>query len=143
MLLLKVRDQAREGTLDPATPAILSFILGLWPLSLQLIEKPTAGPAVPRKGSLRAQRQRVVPMRFQAVATAPLTHSPSTSGREERPGPGCLPTKSVTRSVTEDPLPSSSSREFRFTSEVPICLDYHGKHVTVDQVVSGAIRQAV
>ncbi|XP_059118286.1 autophagy-related protein 2 homolog A isoform X1 [Peromyscus eremicus] len=25
-------------------------------------------------------------------------------------------------------------REFRFTSEVPICLDYHGKHVTVDQV---------
>ncbi|XP_069848263.1 autophagy-related protein 2 homolog A-like isoform X1 [Dipodomys merriami] len=25
-------------------------------------------------------------------------------------------------------------REFRFTSEVPICLDYHGKHVTMDQV---------
>ncbi|XP_048370192.1 autophagy-related protein 2 homolog A [Sphaerodactylus townsendi] len=25
-------------------------------------------------------------------------------------------------------------REFRFTSEVPIWLDYHGKHVTVDQV---------
>lgn len=28
------------------------------------------------------------------------------------------------------------NREFRFTSEVPIWLDYHGKHVTVDQVVS-------
>lgn len=26
-------------------------------------------------------------------------------------------------------------REFRFTSEVPIWLDYHGKHVTMDQVV--------
>ncbi|KAM4845899.1 autophagy-related protein 2 homolog A isoform 2-T2 [Thomomys bottae] len=25
-------------------------------------------------------------------------------------------------------------REFRFTSEVPICLDYHGKHVAMDQV---------
>lgn len=41
------------------------------------------------------------------------------------------------------PLPSFPFREFRFTSEVPICLDYHGKHVTVDQVVSGSIRQAV
>ncbi|XP_021120271.1 autophagy-related protein 2 homolog A isoform X3 [Heterocephalus glaber] len=25
-------------------------------------------------------------------------------------------------------------REFRFTSEVPICLDYHGKHISMDQV---------
>lgn len=25
-------------------------------------------------------------------------------------------------------------REFRFTSEVPIRLDYHGKHVSMDQV---------
>ncbi|KAB0404107.1 hypothetical protein E2I00_008860 [Balaenoptera physalus] len=27
-------------------------------------------------------------------------------------------------------------REFRFTSEVPIWLDYHGKHVTMDQVLN-------
>lgn len=27
-------------------------------------------------------------------------------------------------------------REFRFTSEVPIRLDYHGKHVSMDQVCS-------
>ena len=33
--------------------------------------------------------------------------------------------------------PHSPPREFRFTSEVPIWLDYHGKHVTMDQVVSG------
>lgn len=33
----------------------------------------------------------------------------------------------------------STPREFRFTSEVPIWLDYHGKHVTMDQVVSGAV----
>lgn len=25
-------------------------------------------------------------------------------------------------------------REFRFTSEVPIWLDYHGKHVAIEQV---------
>lgn len=37
--------------------------------------------------------------------------------------------------------PLSSPREFRFTSEVPIWLDYHGKHVTMDQVVGGAIRR--
>lgn len=78
------------------------------------------------------------------MATAPLTHSLSTSGRKEGSEPRCLPTRSVSRSVSRDsPFPSSPSREFRFTSEVPICLDYHGKHVTVDQVVSDAIRQAV
>lgn len=26
------------------------------------------------------------------------------------------------------------NREFRFTSEVPIRLDYHGKHVAMEQV---------
>lgn len=41
------------------------------------------------------------------------------------------------RPVTSGPSPYSPSREFRFTSEVPIWLDYHGKHVTMDQVVSG------
>lgn len=34
-------------------------------------------------------------------------------------------------------------REFRFTSEVPIWLDYHGKHVTMDQVVSGALGRSL
>jgi len=28
----------------------------------------------------------------------------------------------------------SFSREFRFTSEVPIRLDYHGKHMAMEQV---------
>lgn len=28
----------------------------------------------------------------------------------------------------------SLNREFRFTSEVPIRLDYHGKHVSMEQV---------
>lgn len=42
--------------------------------------------------------------------------------------------------MTKGP-PPFTLREFRFTSEVPIWLDYHGKHVTMDQVVSGAIRQ--
>lgn len=31
---------------------------------------------------------------------------------------------------------SSPNREFRFTSEVPIRLDYHGKHVSMEQVSS-------
>uniref|UniRef100_A0A8C6ZD31 Autophagy related 2B n=1 Tax=Nothoprocta perdicaria TaxID=30464 RepID=A0A8C6ZD31_NOTPE len=30
-------------------------------------------------------------------------------------------------------------REFRFTSEVPIRLDYHGKHVSMDQVLNNSI----
>lgn len=48
----------------------------------------------------------------------------------------------MTRLETKgSPLPSLPRREFRFTSEVPICLDYHGKHVTVDQVVSSSIPQ--
>ncbi|XP_029142482.1 autophagy-related protein 2 homolog A, partial [Protobothrops mucrosquamatus] len=48
---------------------------------------------------------------------------------------------SVETTTSENSSSASSSseqpiyfREFRFTSEVPIWLDYHGKHVTVDQV---------
>lgn len=44
--------------------------------------------------------------------------------------------------MTKGPSPRSPPREFRFTSEVPIWLDYHGKHVTMDQVVSRAVGQA-
>lgn len=32
------------------------------------------------------------------------------------------------------PLAFVSISEFRFTSEVPIWLDYHGKHVVIEQV---------
>lgn len=42
------------------------------------------------------------------------------------------------RSATKGPL-LLIPREFRFTSEVPIWLDYHGKHMSMDQVVSGAV----
>uniref|UniRef100_A0ABM5F3Q6 Autophagy-related protein 2 homolog A-like isoform X2 n=1 Tax=Pogona vitticeps TaxID=103695 RepID=A0ABM5F3Q6_9SAUR len=47
-------------------------------------------------------------------------------------------TASETSSVSNASSSSSEQpiyfREFRFTSEVPIWLDYHGKHVTVDQM---------
>lgn len=52
-------------------------------------------------------------------------------GRREEALLGRLP---LTRMI-------STCREFRFTSEVPIWLDYHGKHVTVDQVVSSQGRE--
>nr|XP_006980752.1 autophagy-related protein 2 homolog A isoform X2 [Peromyscus maniculatus bairdii] len=53
------------------------------------------------------------------------SEAPETvSSPQEAPGSG---------HSSSDPQPIYF-REFRFTSEVPICLDYHGKHVTVDQV---------
>lgn len=36
--------------------------------------------------------------------------------------------------VSHCKIPFVYPREFRFTSEVPIRLDYHGKHVSMDQV---------
>lgn len=78
------------------------------------------------------------------MATAPLTSSLSTSGKVE--GRWARLSENLASGQLEtrgSPLPSFPFREFRFTSEVPICLDYHGKHVTVDQVVSGSIGQAV
>ncbi|XP_016012950.2 autophagy-related protein 2 homolog A isoform X1 [Rousettus aegyptiacus] len=47
-----------------------------------------------------------------------------TSGTQEAAGGGQGPSE-------QQPI---YFREFRFTSEVPIWLDYHGKHVTMDQV---------
>nr|XP_020020532.1 autophagy-related protein 2 homolog A isoform X3 [Castor canadensis] len=47
------------------------------------------------------------------------------SGSQEAPGSG------HSSAAEQQPI---YFREFRFTSEVPIWLDYHGKHVTMDQV---------
>ncbi|XP_060538512.1 autophagy-related protein 2 homolog A [Pantherophis guttatus] len=67
-------------------------------------------------------------------------------GRVESPGKDSeaaerMMATSVETTTSENSSSASSSseqpiyfREFRFTSEVPIWLDYHGKHVTVDQV---------
>nr|XP_012318457.1 autophagy-related protein 2 homolog A isoform X3 [Aotus nancymaae] len=48
------------------------------------------------------------------------------SSSQEAPGGGHSPSP-----ADQQPI---YFREFRFTSEVPIWLDYHGKHVTMDQV---------
>ncbi|XP_070807618.1 autophagy-related protein 2 homolog A [Pituophis catenifer annectens] len=69
-----------------------------------------------------------------------------SEGRVESPGKDSeaaerMMATSVETTTSENSSNASSSseqpiyfREFRFTSEVPIWLDYHGKHVTVDQV---------
>lgn len=106
------------------------------PSPLQLALRPRSRPVAPRKGSPRVWRP-PAPRRPQAVGMAPppLSSSPSTSGRALGWGPWARPQGA--RPVTSGPSPHSPPREFRFTSEVPIWLDYHGKHVTMDQVVSG------
>ncbi|XP_038643270.1 autophagy-related protein 2 homolog A-like [Scyliorhinus canicula] len=64
-------------------------------------------------------------------------------GRDADPAPS-LPEMTASMETTFSEQSSSSTasssseqpiyfREFRFTSEVPIWLDYHGKHVTMDQ----------
>uniref|UniRef100_I3MEC9 Autophagy related 2A n=1 Tax=Ictidomys tridecemlineatus TaxID=43179 RepID=I3MEC9_ICTTR len=67
---------------------------------------------------------------------------PETRGRPSSPQEG-QPKSTDTNSSQETSGSGHSSsveqqpiyfREFRFTSEVPIWLDYHGKHVTMDQV---------
>lgn len=108
------------------------------PSLLQLTPRPQSSPAVPRKGSPRVWRASA-PRRPQAVDTVPpRSSSPSTSGRAL--GWGHQARLQGARPVTQGPLPCSPSREFRFTSEVPIWLDYHGKHVTMDQVVGGTVK---
>nr|XP_004656699.2 autophagy-related protein 2 homolog A isoform X2 [Jaculus jaculus] len=67
---------------------------------------------------------------------------PEMQGQPSNPQEGQSEGTETTSSLQEAPGGSHSSsdqqpiyfREFRFTSEVPICLDYHGKHVTMDQV---------
>lgn len=106
------------------------------PSPLQLALRPRSHPAAPRKGSPRVWRP-PAPRRPQVVgmASPPPSSSPSTSGRALGWGPRAR--LQGARPVTSAPSPHSLPREFRFTSEVPIWLDYHGKHVTMDQVVSG------
>lgn len=67
----------------------------------------------------------------------PPSSSPSTSG-EAWAGPGWAAPGQVSTKGSLLLIP----REFRFTSEVPIWLDYHGKHISMDQVVSGAVRHS-
>ncbi|XP_027628218.1 autophagy-related protein 2 homolog A isoform X1 [Tupaia chinensis] len=64
----------------------------------------------------------------QAQHSSPQEGQPEgleTTASQEAAGSGHSP------SAEQQPI---YFREFRFTSEVPIWLDYHGKHVTMDQV---------
>ncbi|XP_073208031.1 autophagy-related protein 2 homolog A isoform X2 [Lepidochelys kempii] len=83
------------------------------------------------------------------VRASPATESESLGKEQEGSrGPGLVAvgvemTASVETTLSENSSSSNASsstdqpiyfREFRFTSEVPIWLDYHGKHMTMDQV---------
>ncbi|KAJ6656924.1 hypothetical protein lerEdw1_002925 [Lerista edwardsae] len=90
--------------------------------------------------SLAAGINPVVP--FEAGPEAPAGRAESLG--KEPDGPEGEMTASMETTASENSSLSNASsasadqpiyfREFRFTSEVPIWLDYHGKHVTVDQV---------
>ncbi|XP_060711503.1 autophagy-related protein 2 homolog A [Hemiscyllium ocellatum] len=92
-------------------------------------------PVVPVETATEAK-----PEASQRVSGAPESES---TGRDSEPGQ-CLPEMTASMETTFSEQSSSSTasssseqpiyfREFRFTSEVPIWLDYHGKHVTMDQ----------
>lgn len=90
--------------------------------------------------SLAAGINPVVP--FEAAPEAPAGRTESLG--KEPDGAEAEMTASMETTASENSSLSNASssssdqpiyfREFRFTSEVPIWLDYHGKHVTVDQV---------
>ncbi|XP_053224319.1 autophagy-related protein 2 homolog A isoform X2 [Podarcis raffonei] len=70
---------------------------------------------------------------------------PESSGKEPEGAEGEMTASMETTASENSSLSNASSsssdqpiyfREFRFTSEVPIWLDYQGKHVTVDQVAT-------
>ncbi|KYO28151.1 hypothetical protein Y1Q_0009079 [Alligator mississippiensis] len=101
--------------------------------------------------SLAAGIHPVVPVEAgtEARLDAGVRGSPESLGKEQEgvsrtPGPGGADlTSSMETTYSENSSSSTASssadqpiyfREFRFTSEVPIWLDYHGKHVTMDQV---------
>ncbi|XP_025070707.1 autophagy-related protein 2 homolog A [Alligator sinensis] len=105
--------------------------------------------------SLAAGIHPVVPMeagteaRLDAGVRGSPAPEPESLGKEQEgvsrtPGPGGADlTSSMETTYSENSSSSTASssadqpiyfREFRFTSEVPIWLDYHGKHVTMDQV---------
>ncbi|CAO2584424.1 Autophagy-related protein 2 homolog A [Lemmus lemmus] len=79
-------------------------------------------PMVP--GDTSAEAHRETHSRPSSPQEGQSESTETTSSPQEAPGSG---------HSSSDPQPIYF-REFRFTSEVPICLDYHGKHVTVDQV---------
>ncbi|XP_012375149.2 autophagy-related protein 2 homolog A isoform X2 [Dasypus novemcinctus] len=85
--------------------------------------------------SLAAGINPVVPAETSAEAH-PETQARPSSPQEERPegsepgGSQKAPGGRRSSSSEQQPI---YFREFRFTSEVPIWLDYHGKHVAVDQ----------
>ncbi|XP_057634156.1 autophagy-related protein 2 homolog A isoform X1 [Chionomys nivalis] len=79
-------------------------------------------PMVP--GDTSAEAHRETHSRPSSPQEGQSEGTETTSSPQEAPGSG---------HSSSDPQPIYF-REFRFTSEVPICLDYHGKHVTVDQV---------
>uniref|UniRef100_UPI00398F3EA5 autophagy-related protein 2 homolog B-like isoform X2 n=1 Tax=Pristiophorus japonicus TaxID=55135 RepID=UPI00398F3EA5 len=72
--------------------------------------------------------------------TSPADHGPIiTLPGQSKLRPGSLTTASVSEPGARVASPASFGdqpiffREFRFTSEVPIRLDYHGKHMSMDQ----------
>uniref|UniRef100_A0A2I3TSG3 Autophagy related 2A n=1 Tax=Pan troglodytes TaxID=9598 RepID=A0A2I3TSG3_PANTR len=80
-------------------------------------------PVVPGETSAEARPE------TRAQPSSPLegqAEGVETTGSQEAPGGGHSPSP-----PDQQPI---YFREFRFTSEVPIWLDYHGKHVTMDQV---------
>ncbi|OBS81535.1 hypothetical protein A6R68_20268 [Neotoma lepida] len=79
-------------------------------------------PMVP--GDTSAEATRETHSRPSSPQEGQSEGTETVSSPQEAPGSG---------HSSSDPQPIYF-REFRFTSEVPICLDYHGKHVTVDQV---------
>ncbi|XP_048475573.1 autophagy-related protein 2 homolog A [Rhincodon typus] len=92
-------------------------------------------PIVPVETAMEAK-----PELSQRASGAPDSDS---IGRDTEPSQ-CLPEMTASMETTCSEQSSSSTasssseqpiyfREFRFTSEVPIWLDYHGKHVTMDQ----------
>ncbi|XP_025214010.1 autophagy-related protein 2 homolog A isoform X1 [Theropithecus gelada] len=80
-------------------------------------------PVVPGETSAEARPE------TRAQSSSPLegqAEGVETTGSQEAPGGRHSPSP-----ADQQPI---YFREFRFTSEVPIWLDYHGKHVTMDQV---------
>ncbi|XP_073073660.1 autophagy-related protein 2 homolog A isoform X2 [Manis javanica] len=79
-------------------------------------------PMVPAESSTEARPE------TRAQASSPWEGQPDgveTTSPQETPGSG------HNSSAEQQPI---YFREFRFTSEVPVWLDYHGKHVSMDQV---------
>ncbi|XP_027712054.1 autophagy-related protein 2 homolog A isoform X1 [Vombatus ursinus] len=90
--------------------------------------------------SLAAGINPVIPM--ETAAEAHQDPAVRSSAPQDKLPEGAQMSSSLETTVSEQSSSSSAAsaeqpiyfREFRFTSEVPIWLDYHGKHVTMDQV---------